>query len=345
MLRGIAIGMTGVVLSLVGAVVMSSGTGCSANPVDIDQVAALDVSVAGYTGDQLVNAAIIMNVATARGLGQTAQIIGVTTAIAESELRNATATDSTGEIGLFAQGAQWGSVEERVDPAHAALLFYAQLERIPNWQTSTPAVVATQVTGNGSGDYTAALKPATDIVSTLTPTQGQGCQVSGDSQALALELVQRMDDGTFTAFTDPEQQIRWIAAGTTVPDCGIDVRTLQIIVLATRQFDRVGVSSINRLCTHDDAGGGTLPHVREGGGKSVDFYMLDARSLSGSDGLTLRLIGMLDPIVPAGSRIGQSNCRASDGVPLSLQHFTQFTDTCTHLHVDFADTDGVLTLG
>lgn len=52
--------------------------------------------------------------------------------------------------------------------------------------------------------------------------------------------------------------------------------------------------------------------------------------------------GMLDPIVPAGSRIGRSNCRASDGVPLSLAHFTQFTDTCTHLHIDFADTDGVL---
>ena len=287
MLRGIAIGMTGIVLSLVGAVVMSSGTGCSANPVDVDQVAALDANIAGYSGDQLVNAAIIMNVATDRGLGQTAQIIGVTTAIAESKLRNATAADRAAEIGLFAQGAQWGSAEERLDPAHAALLFYAQLERIPNWQTSTSDAVATQVTGDGGTDYTAALKPATEIVATLTPTQGQGCQVSGDSQALALELVQRMDDGTFTAFTDPEQQIRWIAAGTTVPDCGIDVRTLQIMVLAAREFDRVGVSSINRLCTHDDAGGGTLPHVREGGGKSVDFYMLDGRSLTGSDDLTL----------------------------------------------------------
>jgi len=345
MLRGIAIGMTGVVLSLVGAVVMSSGTGCSANAVDVDQIAALDANVAGYTGDQLVNAAIIMNIATARGLGQTAQIIGVTTAIAESDLHNATATDSTGKLGLFAQGVQWGSAEERLDPAHAALLFYAQLERVSNWQTTTPAAVSTQVTGAGSTDYTAALKPATEIVSTLTPTQVQGCKVSGDSQALALELVQRMDDGTFTAFSDPEQQIRWIAAGTTVQDCGIDVRTLQIMVLATREFDRVGISSINRLCTHDDAGGGTLPHVREGGGKSVDFYMLDGRNLTGADGLTLRLIGMLDPVVPAGSRVGQSNCRASDGVPLSLQHFTQFSDTCTHLHVDFADTDGVLEFG
>ncbi|MBX3100764.1 MAG: hypothetical protein KF761_14450 [Salinibacterium sp.] len=345
MLKAIAVGVTGVLLSLVGAVVMSSGTGCTAQPVDVDQVAALDTAIAGYSDDQLVNAAIIMNVATARGLGQQAQIVGVTTAIAQTGLRNQTATDGSTGLGVFAQGAAWGSAEQRLDPAHAALLFYARLEQVPNWQTLTPAAAATQITGHGAADYTAALKPATEIVSTLTPTEGQGCQVSGDSQALALELVQAMDGGTFTALTDPEQQIRWIAEGRTISDCGIDVRTLQVMVLATRQFDRVGVSSINRLCTHDDAGGGTLPHVREGGGKSVDFYMLDDIPLTGADGLTLRLIGMLDPIVPAESRIGQSNCRDADGVNLGLQHFTEFTDTCNHLHVDFADTDGALTVG
>ena len=345
MLKGIAVGVTGVLLSLVGAVVMSSGTGCTAQPVDVDQVATLDTSIAGYSGDQLVNAAIIMNVATAHGLGPQAQIVGVTTAIAQTDLRNQTATDGSAELGVFALGPAWGRAEQRLEPAHAALLFYAQLEQVPNWQISTPAAAATQVTGDGTADYTAALKPATEIVSTLTPTEGQGCQVSGDSQALALELVQAMDRGTFTALTDPGQQIRWIAEGRTVPDCGIDVRTLQIMVLASRQFDRVGVSSINRLCTHDNAGGGTLPHVREGGGKSVDFYMLEGIALTGADGLTLRLIGMLDPIVPAGSRIGQSNCRDADGVNLGLQHFTEFTDTCNHLHVDFADTDGALVLG
>ena len=345
----VAAGITGVLVSLVGAVVMSSGTGCAANPINIEQVTAMDASVSGYSGDQLVNAAIIMNTATARGLGKTAQIIAVTAAIAESNLLNTTATPESSAasagLGLFAQGPQWGSANERLDPSRAALLFYAQLERIPDWHTVTPAAAVTQVTGNGDAAYTAALRPATEIVATLTPTQGQGCQVAGDSQALALELVKRLDEGTFTASPDPEQQIRWIAADTTVPDCGIDVRTLQIMVLASRQFDRVGVSSINRLCTHDDAGGGTLPHVREGGGKSVDFEMLDGHSLTGADGLSLRLIGMLDPVVPAGSRIGQSNCRASDGVSLALQRFTEFTDTCHHLHVDVANTDGNLALG
>jgi murein DD-endopeptidase MepM/ murein hydrolase activator NlpD len=180
MLRRIAIGMTGVVLSLVGAVVMSSGTGCSAAPVDVDQVASMDAKVAGYEGDQLVNAAIIMNVATARGLGNTGQIIGVSTAIAQSELRNMTASEGSTELGLFAQSGQWGSAEERLDPTKAALLFFAQLERVPNWQTSTPAVVATQVTGDGDADHTSALQPASEIVEALSRKSArQGCASGG----------------------------------------------------------------------------------------------------------------------------------------------------------------------
>lgn len=341
MIRGIAVGIAGVLVSLAGAVVMSSGTGCSDIPVDVDQIAKMETTIAGYSGDQLVNAAIIMNVASARGLGQSAQIIGVTAAIAQTDLRNTTAVEGSTALGLFAQTAQWGSVEERLEPAQSALLFFEQLERVPGWRTITPTTAATQATGDGDAEYTAALRPATEIVSALTPTQGQGCQVSGDSQALALELVQHIDQGTLTAMPYPEQQIRWIAAGQTVPDCGIDPRTLQVIVLATRHFDRVGVSSINRLCNGDEAGSAGS-HVRGGGGAAVDFYMLDGRSLTGADGLSLRFIGMLDAAVPVGARVGQSNCRANNGVTLSLQNFTQFVDRCNHLHVDFASTAGAL---
>jgi len=344
MIRGIAVGMTGVLVSLAGAIVMSSGTGCSTMPVDLGQVAAMDATVGGYSGDQLVNAAIIMNVASAHALDQTAQIIGVTAAIAQTELRNVTATEGSTELGVFAQGSDWGSAVERLDPAYSALLFYAQLESVPSWQTSSPAVVAAQATGDGDADFTAALQPATEIVSVLTPTQGQGCQVSVDSQALALELVQRMDEGALTAFVLPEQQIRWIAAGQTVPNCGIDPRTLQVIVLATRHFGRVGVSSINRLCNGDEKGSAGS-HVRGGGGAAVDFYMLNGRSLTGADGLSLRFIGLLDAAVPVGARVGQSNCRANNGVTLSLQNFTQFVDRCNHLHVDFASTARALAFG
>lgn len=345
MLRGIAVGITGVLLSLAGAVVMSSGTGCTAQPVDVDKVATLNTSVAGYTGDQLVNAAIIMNVATAQGLGQHAQIIGMTAAIAQSGLRN-TATTGSAELGLFAQSQAWGAAEQRLDPAQAALLFYAQLQRMANWQTTAPAVVAVQITGDGTADFAGALKPATDIVSALTPTDGPQCQVSGDAQALALELVTHIDDGTLTGLGRPPlDQIRWIAEGKNVPDCGVDIRILQIIVIATRHFDRVGVSDINRKCTGSLLGAGiNSAHYAEGGGHAVDFYSLDGRAITGADGLSIRLIGLLDPLVPDGSRVGQSDCRAAVGVPLALTHFGQIEDDCHHLHVDVRYATGPLLL-
>lgn len=345
MLRGIAVGITGVLLSLVGAVVMSSGTGCTAQPVDVDQVATLNTSIAGYSGDQLVNAAIIMNVATAQGLGQQAQIIGMTAAIAQSGLRNV-ATTGSAELGLFAQSEAWGTAEQRLVPAQAALLFYAQLQRMAEWKTTTPAVVAVQVTGDGTADFAGALKAATDIVSALTPTDGPQCQVSGDAQALALELLMHIDDGTLTGLgRAPLDQIRWIAEGKNVPDCGVDIRILQIIVIATRHFDRVGVSDINRKCTGSLLGAGiNSAHYAEGGGHAVDFYSLDGRPITGADGLSIRLIGLLDPLVPDGSRVGQSDCRAAAGVPLALTHFGQIEDDCHHLHIDVRYATGPLLL-
>lgn len=345
MLRGIAVGITGVLLSLVGAVVMSSGTGCTAQPVDVAKVASLNTSIAGYTGDQLVNAAIIMNVATTQGLGQEEQIIGLTAAIAQSGLSN-TATTGSAELGLFAQSEAWGTSEQRLDPAQAALLFYAQLQRMADWKTTSPAVVAVQVTGDGTADFGGALKPATDMVSALTPTDGPQCQVSSDAQALALELVTHIDDGTLTGLGRPPlDQIRWIAEGKNVPDCGVDIRILQIIVIATRHFDRVGISDINRKCTGSLLGAGVnSAHYAEGGGHAVDFYSLDGRPITGADGLSIRLIGLLDPLVPQGSRIGQSDCRAAAGVPLALTHFGQIEDDCHHLHVDVRYATGPLLL-
>ena len=63
------------------------------------------------------------------------------------------------------------------------------------------------------------------------------------------------------------------------------------------------------------------PHYRDGGGGAIDFYMLDGRNPTGADGMSLRLIGLLDPIVPDGACIGQSDCRAAAGAALALQLF------------------------
>lgn len=103
--------------------------------------------VAGWEGEQLDNAATIMQTATALGFGRDGQILGVMTAMGESSLRNIDYGDwetsgftnpdgtRTTSIGLFQQQDWWGSVEQRMDPATAATLFYQRLARVPDWQS------------------------------------------------------------------------------------------------------------------------------------------------------------------------------------------------------------------
>lgn len=102
--------------------------------------------IAGWEGEQLDNAATIMQTATTLGFGRDGQILGVMTAMGESSLRNIDYGDwetsgftnpdgsRTTSIGLFQQQDWWGSAEQRMDPATAARLFYQRLARVPGWQ-------------------------------------------------------------------------------------------------------------------------------------------------------------------------------------------------------------------
>jgi hypothetical protein len=321
-------------------------------------VAQLGTQISGFSGDELVNAAHIMNAATTAGLSSQAQVIGVMTAIGESGLKNLTSGDSihgvtnpggtpTSSIGLFQQQEWWGSVKERLDPSLSAALFFSRLAELPDWEKLTPTAAAHAVQANADPNYyTPFVKPASDIVGTLAASSAaSSCGMSADSQALALELVTHLENGTLVGPAKHMAEIRSIAQGTVVPNCGIDVRILQVMVIAVRQFDHVGVSSINRKCTGEILGAGALSlHYINGGGHAVDFNNLDGHSLNGADGLSLRLIGLLDPLMPSGSRIGQSQCRARAGDSLSLQHFGQLLDSCDHLHVDMGNATGQVVL-
>ena len=354
----VAIGMTGLITALGGAFALSSGTGCTPSQVDISAVAKLGTPISGFSGDQLVNAAQIMNAATAAGLPSQAQVIGVMTAIGESGLRNLTYGDAlhgvtnpdgtaTSSIGLFQQQQWWGSVKDRLDPSRSATLFFSRLAGLPDWEKLTPTAAAHAIQANTDPNYyTPFVKPASEIVATLAASSAaSSCGISADSQSLALELVTHLENGTLTGPADHMAEIRSIAEGMVVPDCGIDVRILQVMVIAVRQFDHVGVSSINRKCTGEILGAGALSsHYINGGGHAVDFYSLDGHNLTGADGLSLRLIGLLDPLMPSGSRIGQAQCRATAGDSLVLTHFGQFEDFCTHLHVDVEGATGQLKL-
>lgn len=354
----VAVGMTGLITALGGTFALSSGTGCTPSQVDASSVAQLGTQVSGFSGDQLVNAAQIMNAATAAGLSSQAQVIGVMTAIGESGLRSLTYGDAihgvtnpdgtpTSSLGLFQQQKWWGSVKDRLDPSTSAALFFSRLVGVPGWEKLTPTAAAHAVQANADANfYTPFVKPASDIVATLAASGApSSCGMSADSQALALELVTHLDNGTLAGPARHMAEIRSIAQGTVVPNCGIDGRILQVMVIAVRQFDRVGVSSINRKCTGELLGAGALSsHYTNGGGHAVDFYSLNGHNLTGADGLSLRLIGLLDPLMPSGSRIGQVQCRAKAGVSLGLQHFGQLRDSCNHLHIDMGIATGQLTL-
>ena len=165
-------------------------------------------------------------------------------------------------------------------------------------------------------------------------------------RSLAQELVNAMDSGKLVGSQpDHMKEIRWIAQGVTMPDCGVDYRILEIIAIAVRNFDQVGVSDINRKCTGQIEGAGTSSsHYIDGGGHAVDFYLLNNKSLNGADAGTLKMISLLDPVMPVGSRVGQASCRTSAGVHVNLTNWTEFDDSCTHMHVDVPVTDAPLLL-
>ncbi len=121
--------------------------------------------IAGWQGEQLENAATIMQTGAALGFGRDGQILGVMTAMGESSLINIDYGDwetsgftnpdgsRTTSIGLFQQQEWWGSVPERMDPATSARLFYERLARVPDWPSMEPTLAIHRVQVNLDPSY------------------------------------------------------------------------------------------------------------------------------------------------------------------------------------------------
>ncbi|WP_448002724.1 hypothetical protein [Agromyces bauzanensis] len=320
-----------------GSAAASCGGG-SVNLASVEQTGA----VAGYSGQQLVIAGTIINAAAELGLNPRAATIAVMTGMGESSLRNfdhGDAVDNT-TIGVFQQGESYGPRADRLDPHKAAMAFLTRLVQVPSWETMNPSHAAHAVQINEDPDhYTEYWPAAIEVVQALSSrASGGDCGVSGDSQALAQELMRAASSGQLRVL-EPRylEQINDVAEDRVAPDCGIEGRILQVMVLAVRSFETVGVSDINRKCTGSLLGAGAASsHWIDGGGGAVDFYALDGRTLTGADPQSIRLISMLDPTMPEGARVGQSQCRDDAGISLALRNLGEFPDSCDHLHVDVA---------
>lgn len=292
----------------------------------------------GFYGQaQLEIAARIITVGQSENVDVHGQTVAVMVAMGESSLQNldhGDAVDNT-TIGVFQQGASYGTVAARMDVATAAAAFYTRMLAATGWETMDPGAVGHTVQKNQDpAHYTPYFAPATTVVDTLVGTKNGVCPVPADAKAAATALVLAINSGKLTFLQNEyRQQVINMADGTATPECMLDVHVLQIMVIAVNNFQQVGVSDLNRRCTGETPGAGTSSQHWKG--KGVDFYALNYRSLHGSDAFSVQLIQLLDSSVPRGSGLGQSQCRAAAGDPISgLKNFTvEFADTCNHQHV------------
>jgi hypothetical protein len=257
-------------------------------------------TVDGYGPAQLKVAATIISVGQSDGVDEHGQQVAIMVAIGESSLTDLNHGDTADNttIGVFQQGASYGSRTERLNVAAAASAFYAGMMSVSGWETMDPSALGHAVQHNTDpGHYTAFFTPAGDILAALSGTAGSSCTVPADAKAAAGILVAAIRLGKLTFLeAQYEQQVLDMAAGTATPACTLDVHILQIMVIAVNNFRQVGVSDLNRRCTGQTPGAGTASAHWQG--KAVDFYALNERSLTGADDLSLQLIHLLDPYVP-----------------------------------------------
>ncbi|HEV7948898.1 MAG TPA: hypothetical protein VGP24_03935 [Glaciihabitans sp.] len=337
------------VVALVAVFIITGGGSlppavCAGSVADAKAAASLP-AVEGYSGDQLVNAAQIVNAGAAIGVDSRAQTIAVMTAMGESSLKNIDHGDVVGpdSRGLFQQRASWGTYADRMTPATAARFFYERLVKVPGWDTLAPTAAAHAVQRNADpGHYTAYYPAAQAVVAALSTGNSAcgGTVISADAQQLAVALVEKLDAGKIAGLTpDHMKEIRWIAAGEVHENCGINLAVLQIITIAANTFERIGISDINRLCTNQFLGNPNSSHWANGGGHAVDFYSFNGIPTTGADPHALQLLGIVGPMMPEGSAVGQVQCRSTAGVALVLDGVDQFDDTCHHLHMQVASTN------
>lgn len=338
------LGGTALLLVLVivfsGIVLVTGGGKDSSCAATLNPASAANLEpVAGYSGDQLVNAAAIITAGAAAGVNVKGQTLAVMTAMGESGLRNIDHGDLAGpdSRGLFQQRDTWGTLAQRLNPTESAGFFFQRLVKVPNWETLTPTLAAHAVQINADPNhYAAYYAPAETVVAALIGGDSAcaASAVTGNAQQLAADLVVNIDAGNITGIApDHLREIRWIAAGEAHENCGINLAVLQIITIAVNTFGSVGISDINRLCTGQYLGNPNSSHWANGGGHAVDFFSLDRTPTTGADANAIKLLNILLPLMPEGSATGQVQCRSNAGTTLELAGMRQFDDSCNHVHL------------
>jgi murein DD-endopeptidase MepM/ murein hydrolase activator NlpD len=145
---------------------------------------ATTTSVGTWSGEQIGNAAIVVDVGTELGVPPRGWVIAVATAMQESSLIN-TPDGPDDSVGLFQQRPSqgWGTPAQLLDPRYAAARFYEKLLTVPGWQQLPLTVAAQAVQRSGYGQaYEKWEAAATQLVATIargTASLAAAC-VGGD---------------------------------------------------------------------------------------------------------------------------------------------------------------------
>ena len=192
---GAAAGVLLLTLGAVGFIFYAGSTASSAgSPVGAGAVGVVCApdptagSVAGFGGDQLTNAAVIVAVGRSLRVPQRGLVIAVATSMQEATLRNlgygdimANGRMSSSE-GLFQQLASYGP--DRTVASRAAEMFFAGgpsgipgLLQIPGWQSMPLAQAAEAVQGSQQPElYAKWEQPADQVVGKV---EGRACSTTG----------------------------------------------------------------------------------------------------------------------------------------------------------------------
>ena len=149
--------------------------------VTIDLATVPDGPIAGFSGDQLINAAYIITAGHDLALSERDQTIGVMTAIGESSLLVLDYGDAAGpdSRGLFQQrdNGAWGSYADRMDPYISATNFFRVLATVENRDSLSPTQVAHRVQRNANPNHYAPYwDAAVQIVTALGTLEGTGAR-------------------------------------------------------------------------------------------------------------------------------------------------------------------------
>ncbi|MFC4244893.1 C40 family peptidase [Gryllotalpicola reticulitermitis] len=288
-----------VVLALLtGTVILGAGNPSQAATCTTTSTttASTHTAVDGYSGDQLTNAAAIINAGYALKVPTYGIVIGVMTAMGESGLRALDYGDEAGpdSRGLFQQRANWGTLAERMNATDSATLFFTHLLAVSGWEDMTPTEAAHAVQINKDPNYyTPYYAPAEAVVQALS--SGQECS----STTASVSDVSWTGGGGFapdkaavqTALAFAQEQLgdAYVigGAGPNVWDCsgltmvayqhaGIDIGTHSV----ADQYQTM--SEEGRLLPYADAEPGDLLfwHEADGAWVHVGFYLGNGKMLA-----------------------------------------------------------------